>query len=208
MNLLPNHIETYLRQITPSAHPVLDAMEKMAEERDFPIVGPLVGRVLFQLGRLMGAKRVMELGSGYGYSAFWWAAATPPEAKIYCTEGSSENAKLAQEFLTRAGLWHKVEYLVGDALESFGRVPGTFDIIFMDIDKHGYPEAFRQAYPRLRKGGLFVTDNTLWSGRVTEANPDKTTRGVMEYNKLIYNTPGAFSTILPIRDGVAITLKE
>lgn len=208
MNLLPDNIENYLRQITPSAHPVLDAMEKLAEERDFPIVGPLVGRILFQLGRLTGAKRVMELGSGYGYSAFWWAIATPPDAKIYCTEGSAENAKLAQEFLTRAGLWQKIEYHVGDALENFGRIPGTFDIIFMDIDKHGYPDAFRQAYPRLRKGGMFVTDNVLWSGRVVEQNPDKTTRGVIEYNKLIYNTPGAFSTILPVRDGVAVTLKE
>jgi predicted O-methyltransferase YrrM len=208
MNLLPDNIENYIRQITPSAHPVLDAMEKLAEERDFPIVGPLVGRILFQLGRLTGAKRVMELGSGYGYSAFWWAIATPPDAKIYCTEGSAENAKLAQEFLTRAGVWQKIEYYVGDALEGFGRIPGTFDIIFMDIDKHGYPDAFRQAYPRLRKGGLFVTDNVLWSGRVVEQNPDKTTRGVIEYNKLIYNTPGAFSTILPVRDGVAVTLKE
>lgn len=208
MNLLPDTIENYLRQITPSAHPVLDAMEKMAEERDFPIVGPQVGRILFQLGRLTGAKRVMELGSGYGYSAFWWAIATPPDAKIFCTEGSAENAKLAQEFLTRAGVWQKIEYHVGDALEAFGRIPGTFDIIFMDIDKHGYPEAFRQSYPRLRKGGLYVTDNVLWSGRVVEQSPDKTTRGVIEYNRLIYNTPGAFSTILPVRDGVAITLKE
>lgn len=208
MTLLPEKIERYIRQLSPSAHPVLDAMEKLADERDFPIVGPLVGRALFQLGRLTQAKRVMELGSGYGYSAFWWAIATPPDAKIYCTEGSSENAKLAQEFLTRAGLWQKVEYFVGDALESFSRIPGTFDIIFMDIDKHGYPDAFRKAYPRLRKGGLFVTDNVLWSGRIIEPNPDKTTQGVMEYNRLIYNTPGAFSTILPIRDGVAVTYKE
>jgi len=208
MNLVNAKIEEYLDKVTPSTHPVLDAMEDLAEKRKFPIVGPQVGRLLFQLGRLTQAKRVMELGSGFGYSAFWWAVATPPDAKIYCTEGSAENAKLAQEFLTRANLWHKIEYFVGDALESFARVPGTFDIIFMDIDKHGYPEAFQKAYPRLRKGGLYVTDNVLWSGKIVEAKPDKDTRGVTEYNRLIYNTPGAFSTIMPIRDGVAITLKE
>ncbi|HET6266217.1 MAG TPA: O-methyltransferase, partial [Acidobacteriota bacterium] len=157
---------------------------------------------------LTGATRVMELGSGYGYSAFWWALATPPEAMIYCTELSPDNIELGKDFLSRAQMLHKVDYRQGDALETLDQIPGEFDIVFMDADKEQYPEGFRKAFPRIRKGGLFVTDNVLWSGKVVGKKPDATTKAILEYNKLIYNTPGAFSTILPVRDGVAITYKD
>jgi len=105
-------------------------------------------------------------------------------------------------------LWEKIEYHQGDALDFLDRIPGEFDVIFMDIDKHQYPDGFRKAFPRLRKGGLFVTDNVLWSGRIVESDPDRSTRAILEYNQLVYNTPGAFTVILPVRDGVAVTLNE
>jgi predicted O-methyltransferase YrrM len=208
MDIVHPEIDGYLHSITPSRHEVLRDMEDLAAKRNFPIVGPLVGRILFQYARLAPAGRIMELGSGYGYSAFWWALATPPETRIYCTEGSPENIRLGMEFLGRAGLSNKVEYFEGDALKSLDRIDGEFDIVFMDIDKQQYPDGFRKAFPRLRSGGLFITDNVLWSGRMLEGDRSEATLGVIEYTRLIYDTPGAFSTVLPVRDGLGITLKD
>jgi predicted O-methyltransferase YrrM len=208
LNIVPGKIEDYLQAITPQRHEVLQEMEALAAKRNFPIIGPLVGRILYQYARLRKPGRILELGSGYGYSAFWWALATPDETRIYCTEGSQNNIRAGMDFLGRAGFANRVEYHAGDALDSMDRIPGEFDIVFMDIDKHQYPDGFRKAYPRLREGGLFITDNALWSGRIVEGDTSEATLGVLEYNRLIYNTPGAFSTILPVRDGVAITVKE
>jgi caffeoyl-CoA O-methyltransferase len=207
MNIVNPDLEKYLHGMAPSPHPVLLEMEKLADRLDFPIVGPLVGRNLFLMARLLNAKRILELGSGYGYSAFWFALGSNPDAKIICTENSEQNIKRAEDFLGRAGLWEKITYFRGDALETLDHQAGEFDIIFMDIDKHQYPSGFQKGFPRLRKGGLFITDNVLWSGKILESQPDASTRGIIQYNEMIFNTPGAFSTILPIRDGVAVTMK-
>jgi predicted O-methyltransferase YrrM len=208
MDIVAKPLDEYMHKITPQRHPVMMEMEKLAEERDFPIIGPLVGRILYQYGKILKAKRIFELGSGYGYSAFWWALATSDDTRIYCTEGSAENIRVGMEFLSRAGLSHKVEYFQGDALQSIDRVQGNFDIIFMDIDKHQYPDGFRKAYPRLRNGGLFITDNVLWSGRIVEKDDSPATKGVIELNHLMYSTQNAVTTILPVRDGVAVVLKN
>lgn len=207
MDIVNPKLDEYLHRISPTVHGILKEMETQARMTDFPIVGPLVGRVLFQYARLLNAKRVLELGSGYGYSAFWWAVATSEDARIICTEGSTENIAVAEQYFTRAGLWHKMVYYRGDAVQLVDQIPGEFDIIFMDIDKHQYPAGFQKAFPRLRNGGLFITDNVLWSGRVVNGEGDRATQGVLQYNELIYNTPNAFSSILPLRDGVAVTLK-
>ena len=207
MNIVNPAIEEYLRRITPSHHAILKEMETLAEMTKFPIVGPLVGRTLYVLARLANAKRVLELGSGYGYSAFWFALAVGEGARIVCTENSIDNIRRAEDFLSRASLWNKVTYEQGDALQSMDRQQGEFDIIFMDIDKHQYPDGFRNGFRRLRTGGLFITDNVLWSGKVTETEQDVSTRAIVQYNEMIFNTPGTFSTILPVRDGVAVTMK-
>jgi len=208
LNIIDPKLEEYLHRITPSHHEVLREMESLAEQREFPIVGPLVGRILYQYARLLYPSRILELGSGYGYSALWWALGSADNCKIDCTEGSADNIRLAQQFLSRAGVWQKIKYHQGDALEFLSQAPGEFDVIFMDIDKHQYPDGFRKAFSRLRKGGLFVTDNVLWSGRIVEPDPDRSTRAILEYNQLVYNTPGAFTVILPVRDGVGVTLKQ
>ena len=111
------------------------------------------------------------------------------------------------DYLERAGLASKVEYFQGDALESMDRIPGEFDIVFMDIDKEQYPAGFQKAFPRLRKGGLFIIDNVLWSGKIVEGDNAASTKGILKLNEMIYNTPDAFTTILPIRDGDAVVLK-
>ena len=208
MDLLHPAIERYVHGLLPARDPVLQAMERLAEERQFPAVGPLVGRFLAQLARMTGARRVLELGSGFGYSAYWWLAGMGDDGQVILTDGSREHAKLAGQFFAQAGLAQRIQFEVGDALQTLDRLDGPFDIIFMDIDKAAYPDAFRQALPKLKTGGLFVADNVLWFGSVTSAR-DKSpeTEAIRAFTKLAYG-PGLNTTIIPLRDGVSVTVKE
>jgi len=98
--------------------------------------------------------------------------------------------------------------MTGDAVNLIDQVPGVFDLIFIDVDKHQYPEALRKAVPRLRSGGLLLTDNVLWSGKVTRKTNDSRTRAIQQFNKLIYSWPEVFPIIIPLRDGVAVCRKS
>ncbi|MFO1519696.1 MAG: O-methyltransferase [bacterium] len=209
MNFLPPFLESYLNSLLPERGEIFLEMEALAEKRGFPAIGPLVGRLLYQCVKLTGVKQVFELGSGFGYSALWIASALPEDGKIICTEYSKENAEVGMKFLDRAHLLHKVTYEVGDALENFHRYPGPFDLIFCDIDKHQYPQALEASLPKLKSGGLFVADNVLWSGKVADCN-DTTdaTEGIRRFNRMIYSVPKLFSTVIPLRDGVSISVKE
>jgi predicted O-methyltransferase YrrM len=201
-------IDDYLHEITPERSELMKEMEALAEEQMFPAVGPLVGRFLYQLAKISGAKMIFELGSGFAYSAMWLAMAIPEDGQIVCTEFDKTKAELGLKFLDRAKLRHKVIYEIGDALESFHRYQGPFDLIFCDLDKHQYPKALEMGVPRLKKGGLFIADNVLWSGRIL--NPDdrsESTEGIRKFNEKIYSHPELFTTILPIRDGVSVSLK-
>ena len=207
MDLVQPDIDRYLGRWAASEDPVVVEMERLAAERGFPIVGPQVGRLLLMLARSIDAKRVLELGSGFGYSAWWFATAVGPEGHVILTEGSQDNANLARGFLDRAGLAGRVEIRVGDGLEIARKYDGPFDIVFNDIDKHDYPRALPIALERLRPGGLFITDNMLWQGRVLdETAADASTRGVLELTRALYAAPNLDTTILPIRDGVAVSV--
>lgn len=178
------------------------------QKRHFPIVGPLVGRFFYQLVLLTKPKRILELGSGYGYSAYWLAKALPRSGKIICTESSEQNAKLARKFLGRGGVADKVEFRVGDAVEIIDQVKGKFDMILCDIEKHQYPQVFRKAVPRMKKGGLLIADNVLWSGRVLDSKPDRNTAGILTFTRLVYSSPRLFTTILPLKDGLVASVKR
>jgi predicted O-methyltransferase YrrM len=207
MDIVNAHIVDYLLNVTPERDPVLEEMEEYALARNFPIIGPLVGRMLFMLARTARAARVLELGSGFGYSAYWFAKALGKDGRVICTEGDPDNAEHAGAYFRRAKITSKIEFLTGDALKLIDDVEGQFDVIFNDIDKHQYPKAFRKAVPRLRKGGLLISDNVLWSGKVLNQKPDADTAGILTYNRLIYSSKELFTTIIPIRDGVSVSIK-
>jgi caffeoyl-CoA O-methyltransferase len=202
-------VEQYLYSLLPPRDEVLAAMEAEAAKRDIPIVGPLVGRVLHQLALIHGAKTIFELGSAIGYSTIWWARAVGEDGKVTYTDGDRKNADEARGYFERAGVSSRITIKVGDALEILSEQKQAFDIIFCDVDKEDYPRAFRLALPRLRKGGLLVADNVLWSGKVAEKNPaDASTKAILEFNRLLYNSPDLFPAILPIRDGIAVAVKK
>src|SRR5262249_43295566 len=147
-------IEAYLRKLYDDADPVRHEMEDLAKQRGFPIVGPLVGRDLYLHARAIGARRVFELGSGFGYSALFFARAVGPQGAVHCTDLSEDNARLAEGFLSRAGVWDRISYHREEAASALKRVGGTWDIVYNDIDKNGYPPIVDLAYEHLRPGGL------------------------------------------------------
>jgi predicted O-methyltransferase YrrM len=208
--ILEPQTEKYINSLFPARDAVLRGMERYAAKHRVPIVGPACGRVLHQLALLIGAQRVFEMGSAIGYSTLWLARAVGPRGKVFYTDGDPKNAERAQFYLGRAGVLGRVEFLVGDALESLRRTRGQFDLIFNDVSKVQYPEVFRLAVPRLRAGGLLISDNVLWSGRVAQpaASDDKATRAIQKFNRLIYRSPQLITTMIPLRDGLAVCLKQ
>jgi caffeoyl-CoA O-methyltransferase len=201
-------VEDYLYAMLPPRDEVLAEMEADATKNKVAIVGPAVARVLHQLAMISGAKKVFEMGSAIGYSTIWWARAVGDGGRVVYTDGDPKRAEKARKYFDRAGVSSRISVRVGDALEFLSEEKATYDIIFNDIDKIDYPRVFRLALPRLKSGGLFITDNVLWSGRVSKANPDATTKAILEFNQLIYESKDLFTTILPLRDGVAVCVKK
>jgi caffeoyl-CoA O-methyltransferase len=201
-------VENYLYSLLPPRDEVLTEMEDQAAERNIPIVGPAVGRILHQLALISNAQNVFEMGSAIGYSTIWWARAVAEGGRVIYTDGDRKKADEARGYFERAGVAKRITMKVGDAIEVLSEQTQQFDIIFCDLDKEDYPRALRMALPRLRKGGLLVADNVLWSGKVVEKNSaEASTKAIQEFNRLLYNSSDLFTTILPIRDGLAIAVK-
>jgi predicted O-methyltransferase YrrM len=200
-------VDEYLLKVLPKRDLVLMEMEAYALKKGFPFIGPLVGEFLGILARAIRAKTCFELGSGFGFSALHLARALPPRGKVICTDGEEENARLAKKFFEKAGLLSKLEFRVGDASTILKEYRGPFDIMLMDIDKEEYPQAFEKAWPKLAVGGLFIADNLLRSGRVWEDNRELATIGVRRFTKMLYALPDGKTSILPLRDGISVTMK-
>jgi len=202
-------VDDYMYSLLPKRDAVLAEMEDYATEHDVPIVGPAVARVLQQLALMMNARTVFELGSAIGYSTIWWAQAVGENGRVIYTDGDSKNAERARGYFARAGVANRITLHIGDALEFLSEQKEEFDIIFNDVDKDDYPRVLRLVAPRLRKGGLFITDNVLWSGRVAEKNPtDAKTKAILEFNRKLSDAKEFYTTILPIRDGLAVAMKK
>jgi predicted O-methyltransferase YrrM len=202
-------VDDYLYSMLPKRDEVLAEMEDYATKHNVPIVGPAVARVLQQMALMISARTVFELGSAIGYSTIWWAQAVGEDGRVIYTDGDRKNAERARGYFDRAGVTNRITIHTGDALELLSEQKQEFDVIFSDVDKEDYPRVLRLVPPRLRKGGLFVTDNVLWSGRVAQKNPaDPRTRAILEFNRKLYDSKEFYTTILPIRDGLAVAVKK
>jgi predicted O-methyltransferase YrrM len=213
-------IEAYLERFPPRADAIRAEMETLAAARRFPIVGPLVGSALDLLARAIGARRVFEMGSGFGYSALWFSRALGPDGLVLLTDGSKENCQRASGYLERAGVADRARVECGNALEiaeqaldaalpGLPAAGGLFDIVFCDIDKQDYPLALPRARRLLRPGGLFLVDNMIWFGKVAALEPrEPSTVGVLELGRLLRESSDFRTVILPLRDGLAVCLKS
>lgn len=213
MDIVNPQVEGYMRGLLARHdEPVLLEMEAEAKESGFPIIGRLVGVTAEVLARSIGAKRVFELGSGYGYSAYWFSRAVGPSGEVHCTDGDPNNEGKALDYLGRAGLAEPIRWHVGEAVATLEAADGDFDVVYNDIDKDGYPDAWMTARERLRVGGLYLCDNVLWYGRVAVPDPDDArphyTEAILEHNRLIAEDERYLSTIVPTRDGVMVALRN
>lgn len=207
-DILNAKVEEYLADLLPKRDALISEMERYAKRHGVPIIGPVVARAIYLLAQISGAKRMFEMGSAIGYSTIWLARAAGTGAEVYYTDGNPGNAARARGYFKRAGVENCIQIMTGDAVNLIDQVPGEFDLIFIDVDKHQYPEALRKAAPRLRSGGLLITDNVLWSGQVTSRAKDAQTRAIQQFNKLIYSSHDLFPVIIPLRDGVAVCRKS
>ncbi|CAN5852368.1 hypothetical protein BH23ACT12_BH23ACT12_06230 [soil metagenome] len=209
MNLLPQDVAGYIRSLCDRFDdPILLEMEALAAERRFPIVERVVGVNLEILARSVGARRVFELGSGFGFSAWWFARAVGAGGEVTLTDGDPENTAMSRGFLTRAGLAQRCTFVTGDAVAALAATDGEFDVVYCDIDKTGYPAAFAAAAERLRVGGLYICDNVLWSGKVADpSNAEAETEAIRQHNAAVYNDPRFLPAINPTRDGVIVALR-
>ncbi len=182
-------------------------MEELAREKEIPIVGRQVGSLLYQLAITINAKRIFELGSAFGYSAYWFAKAVGIDGQVVFTDLSPENRDLAKKFFKHGGFQDRIQIHIGDGAMILGEISGEFDIIFNDIEKEDYPQIIDKAYNKLRTGGLFITDNMLWHGRVLSDDNSPPTEGIREFTKLLMLHKGFYTTIVPIRDGLSISVK-
>jgi len=208
MDIVNPQVEEYMRSLLERYdEPVLLQMEAEAEHRNFPAVGRMVGVSLELLARSIGARRVFELGSGFGYSAYWFARAVGGQGEIHCTDNDPTLVAQGKAFLAEAGLGSRVSWHLGDALGSFAGVDGTFDIVFVDIDKTSYPAAWRAASGRIRPGGLYIADNTLAAGNGNVFGVGDVADAMREHNRLIAEDERFVAFINPTREGVLTALR-
>lgn len=206
-------IEAYMQSLLVNTeHPVLAEMEALAENNNFPIVGRLVGVFLETLAKTVNARRVFEFGSGYGYSAYWFAKAVGSQGQVICSEADLLNQQKARQYLGAAGLWDRIDFRAGMAEDIFADTDGLFDICYNDVDKCDYPRIWSLARDRIRPGGLYIADNVLWRGRVAVSEFTDVFRGwteaIKEHNQSIFNDPEFDAFINPIRDGVIVARKK
>lgn len=208
VDIVDPRFDAYMRsRLERFDEPVLSEMEAEAAANGFPIVGRNVGVTLEVLARAIGARRIVELGSGFGYSGYWHARAVGSGGELHLTDGDPGNAAKAEAYLTRAGLWGPVAFHVGDAVATISALDGAFDVVFCDIDKHGYPDAWRAARDRVRVGGLYVCDNVLSYGRGNVIEGGGDAEAVLEHNAMIAADERYLSTIVPTREGVMVAIR-
>ena len=161
-NMIPNP-KDYFKQFVPSGDPLLLELEEEAGQEEIPIVGPVVGELLFLLARATRAKRILELGTATGYSAIYLARAIIDRAgRLVTLETDHDMAERARANFQKAGVQHLIEVREGDALEEMAKLTEPFDFIFMDIDKEHYAPVLDQCRRLLRVGGLLLADNVAF----------------------------------------------
>jgi caffeoyl-CoA O-methyltransferase len=204
-------VQDYLATLVPPRETELQKMEEYAEKNDFPIIGPVCGYYCYQLARMINAKSIFELGSGYGYSTAWFAKAVKENGggAVHHTVWDEDLSKRAQGHLSALGSADVVEFHVAEAVETLRQTDGPFDIIFNDIDKEGYPDSLSVIKEKLRHGGLLIIDNMIWSGRVFDPNNHETsTEAIRRFTRDITTDLDWIVSLIPARDGMIVAYKK
>lgn len=210
MNILSEQVREYLHGVVPERPPELQQMEAYAQEQRFPIIGPVCAHFCYQIARLIGARRIFELGSGFGYSTAFFARAVQENGGgvVHHVVWDEALSQRARGHLTALGYAGIVQYHVREAIAALQDTPGPFDLIFNDIDKDAYPRSLPVIEAKLKPGGALIIDNMLWSGRIFDAaDRSAMTEGVREFTRLITQSPRWIVSIVPIRDGMILATR-
>jgi len=198
--------EAYLERLLPPRDPLLREMEEQAAREDIPISDPEVGRLLAILARAAGARLILEIGTAIGYGALVLARGAP-EARVVTLDISAERLATARRYLERAGVADRVDLVEGAALEVLHRLPGPFDLVYIDAVKTEYRRYLDLVLPKLRIGGLIVCDNLLWSGRVAAGDQEAETEALRSFNGYLMMHPQLQSVVLSVGDGLGVATK-
>ena len=208
--LFSDELKSYLDALVPERDDVILAMESRAAREGFPIIGPASGQACYLMARLLNAKKIFELGSGFGYSTAWFAKAVQENGggEVHHVVWDQTLSLEAKDNLDQLGYSEIVRYSVGEAIETLRASEGIYDLIFCDIDKEGYPEAVQLAHEKLKKGGLLIVDNMLWGGEVFNSKDQSAaTQGIRDATNIFTNGKDWNFSLLPIRDGVLVAMK-
>jgi len=219
--IVPDAVEEYLANLNRGGDELLAEIARKGAERKLPLVDAEVGALLRVLATAVGARKILEIGTAVGYSGIWLAGALPSDGMLFTMELDPERGREANENFKAAGLASRVSIVMGDAQKMIAKVAGPFDLIFQDGDKKLYVPMLDRLVALLRPGGLLITDNVLWDGRVVPgfsdrsataaepgAPPDESTRAIADYNERVAAHPSLLTTVLPLRDGVSISVKH
>jgi predicted O-methyltransferase YrrM len=208
---LPAYLTQYLDGLVPTRPAEMQAMESHAQDIGFPIIGPASGQLCYLLARSIGARRVFELGSGFGYSTAWFARAVQENGGgvVHHVVWNEKLSQEARAHLQTLGFADIVQYRVSEAVAALRETEGPFDLIFNDIDKHAYPESLPVIASKLRPGGVLIVDNLLWHGRVFDRSDHSAdTEGVREFTRRITADPAWTTSIVPVRDGLLVAYRQ
>ena len=204
-------LSEYLDSLVPQRPPEMQAMEAYAEEREFPIVGPASGYYCYMTARLIGARHVFELASGYGYSTAWFARAVRENGGgiVYHTVWDEQLSQMARRHLDALGYTDLIRYRVSESVQALRETEGPFDLVFNDINKESYPDSLPVIAEKLRAGGVLIVDNGLWGGRVfDEENEQPSTKAIRELTDLLTSDERWITSLVPIRDGLLVAYRQ
>jgi predicted O-methyltransferase YrrM len=219
MDILAEGVADLAEAVGPAPDDLIAEMDARADREGFPTVGPAVGGWLALLARTVDARRVFEFGSGFGYSAYWFARELPAEGEVVLTEVDRGELEDAREYFERAGLSDRARFEHGDAIDTVEHYDGPFDVVLIDNEKHRYVEAFEAVRGTVREGGLVLADNAVTAGpidhrdvlallRGEEVDASDASHGIADYITHVRSAEGFETALLPLGEGVAVSVKR
>lgn len=210
MHFLPDNIDNYVVEHSQQEPQLLKELTKETWQKVLNprmLSGAFQGRLLSMLSKLIQPKRILEIGTYTGYSALCLAEGLPEDGFLYTIDKNEELLSLQQKYFEKSGYQHQIKTFVGNALDIIPNIPEKFDMVFIDADKSNYINYFHLIIEKMNPGGMILSDNVLWSGKVVEKlDPkDLDTKILLEYNALLNADKRVESVLLPIRDGLTIS---
>lgn len=210
MHFLPEKIDNYVVNHSQEEPQILQELSRETWQKVLNprmLSGAFQGRVLSMITKLIQPKKILEIGTYTGYSALCLAEGMRKDGNIITIDKNEELETLQNKYFNKSGFRDQITQLVGNAIEIIPTLDEKFDLVFIDADKSNYINYFHLIIDKMNSGGIILSDNVLWSGKVVEAldAKDKDTKVLLEYNKLLNSDDRIETVLLPIRDGLTIT---